>query len=87
MAVFPVLSLSLQAKKYPGDQVAQGAAEWAVAGNTVGTPEQDNLMDCGVFTCYFANYVSADKALAFGADDMPLFRRRLTLDILNMAVL
>ena len=87
MAVFPGLSLSLQAKKYPGDQVAQGAAELAVAGTAAGTPEQDNNVDCGVFTCYFSNYLSADKALAFGAVDMPLFRRRLALDILNKAVL
>jgi sentrin-specific protease 1 len=83
-----------EAKKYPGDAVAASVASWAEVptqvwadGGACVTPQQDNGVDCGVFTCYFANYVSADKAMAFSAHNMPLFRRRLTLDILNKAVL
>ena len=83
-----------EAKKYPGDPVAGGVVSWAEVptqvwgdGGVCVTPQQNNGEDCGVFTCYFANYISAGKALAFSALDMPLFRRRLTLGILNKAVL
>ena len=83
-----------EAKKYPEDPVAGGVRRWAVVptqlwvgGGVCVTQQQDNGVDCGVFTCYFANYISADKAMRFSAHNMPLFRRRLTLDILNKAVL
>ena len=83
-----------EAKKYPGDPVAGGVASWVEVptqvwgdGGVCVTPQQNNGVDCGVFTCYFANYISAGKALAFSAHDIPLFRRRMTLDILNKAVL
>ena len=50
------------------------------------TPQQANCDDCGVFTCIYANYVSADLPLGFTATDMPLFRKRITLDILRKKV-
>ena len=82
-----------EAKKYPGDPVAAGAASWAEVptqvwvGSVCVTPQQNNFVDCGVFACYFANYISADKAMGFTAHDMPHFRRRLTLGILRKAVI
>ena len=82
-----------EAQKHPGDPVAAGVANWAVVptkvweGGVCVTPQQCNGVDCGVFTCYFANYISAGKALAFAQHHIPLFRRRLTLDLLNKAVL
>ena len=54
-----------------------------VSGGEMLTPQQANCDDCGVFTCIYANYVSADLPLGFTATDMPLFRKRITLDILR----
>lgn len=75
-----------EAKKFPDDPVAKSVASWEEVPTLAWTPKQDNCIDCGVFTCYFANYVSANKAINFSAKDMPLFRRRLTLDILRQFV-
>jgi len=41
-------------------------------------PQQHNGFDCGVFTCFFAEYFSAEKVFDFSQDDMPLLRLRLT---------
>jgi len=75
-----------EAKKFPDDPVAKGVPSWEEVTTVAGTPQQNNKVDCGVFTCYFANYVSAEQKMDFSASDMPLLRRRLTLDILRKAV-
>ena len=75
------------------DQPLLDVANWEVVptqvwgpGGELLTPQQDNCDDCGVFTCIYANYVSADLPLGFTAADMPLFRKRITLDILRKKV-
>ena len=75
-----------EAKKFPGDPVAKSVPSWEEVPTVEGTPQQNNGVDCGVFTCYFANYVSAEEKMDFSARDIPLLRRRLTLDILKKAV-
>jgi sentrin-specific protease 2 (axin associating molecule) len=44
-------------------------------------PQQANGCDCGVFTCKFADYISADLPLDFSQTHMPTFRRRMALEI------
>jgi hypothetical protein len=61
-------------------------ASWTVTGTAASTPRQLNGVDCGVFTSYFANFLSAGAPLRFSQADIPLFRRRMTLDILNKQV-
>jgi Ulp1 family protease len=75
-----------EAKKFPDDPVAKSVPSWEEVPTVEGTPQQNNGVDCGVFTCYFANYVSAEEKMDFSARDIPLLRRRLTLDILKKAV-
>ena len=50
------------------------------------TPQQDNSVDCGVFSCTYANYLSRNLSLSFSAQDMDTFRRRITLDLLRARV-
>ena len=75
-----------EAKKYNGDAGVDVANWEVVPGGEMLTPQQANCDDCGVFTCIYANYVSADLPLGFTATDMPLFRKRITLDILRKKV-
>ena len=80
-----------EAKKFSGvtgvDQSLLDVANWEVVpGGKMLTPQQANCDDCGVFTCIYANYISADLPLGFTATDMPLFRKRITLDILRKKV-
>jgi len=50
-------------------------------------PRQLNGCDCGVFTLKFADYISEDLPLTFSQSDMPYFRRKIVLEILNKQVL
>jgi len=49
--------------------------EWDFATPT--HPVQDNGMDCGLFVCTFAEYVSRNAALNFDHTYMPFFRQLL----------
>lgn len=44
-------------------------------------PSQGNIVDCGVFTCKFADYLGEGQPLDFTQADMPYFRRRMLLEI------
>ncbi|AXI23881.1 C-terminal catalytic domain [Cardinium endosymbiont of Sogatella furcifera] len=46
-------------------------------------PAQSNGSDCGVFICQFADYVSRDLPINFTEHDMPYFRKRMAIEILN----
>lgn len=50
-------------------------------------PHQNNGCDCGVFTLKFADYISERLPLKFSQKDMPYFRRRILLEIINGAIL
>lgn len=47
------------------------------------TPQQGNAHDCGVFTCKLGDYLSDGVPLLFSQEDMPYFRRRMVLEIVN----
>ena len=61
-------------------------ASWTMDWTATGTPQQLNEEDCGVFSCYFANFLSVGEPLNFTQDDIPLFRRRMTIDTLRKHV-
>jgi len=67
-----------------GASAAAEYKDWKVAYPSV--PRQKNNVDCGVFTCYFANYISANAALDFTQEDIPALRRRLTYDIIRKKI-
>ncbi|WP_342265071.1 Ulp1 family isopeptidase [Cardinium endosymbiont of Philonthus spinipes] len=46
-------------------------------------PQQKNHSDCGVFVCKFADYVARDAPINFTQHDMPYFRKRIAIEILN----
>lgn len=55
----------------------QGIEDWDLIRHKTPVPQQNNGYDCGVFTCFFADYVSAGRELEFDQDDMPDLRLRL----------
>ena len=56
-------------------------SEWAVEYPS-DIPTQDNDSDCGVFTCFYADYLAAGRAWDFGASSSANMRRHITLRLL-----
>jgi len=56
----------------------EDADSWKLLNIEPPPPQQNNGYDCGVFTCFFADRISAGKPLDFEQDDMPDLRIRLT---------
>uniref|UniRef100_A0A1I8HUU4 ULP_PROTEASE domain-containing protein n=1 Tax=Macrostomum lignano TaxID=282301 RepID=A0A1I8HUU4_9PLAT len=52
-----------------------------------GAPQQENGSDCGVFTCKFADYYCKQKDFTFSQDNMPYFRKRITVEIMEKRLL
>jgi len=50
-------------------------------------PHQLNGSDCGVFSCKFADFVSRDKFVDFTQENMPYFRRRMVVEIVQKALI
>lgn len=50
-------------------------------------PQQMNGSDCGVFSCMFAEFLSADKKVTFTQQDMPYFRNKMVYEILKAKLL
>merc|ERR1712083_663080 len=46
------------------------ADAWDLLAMDPPVPQQSNGYDCGVFTCFFADYFSAGRKLEFSQDDM-----------------
>lgn len=67
-----------------GSSAAERFKEWEVSYPSA--PQQENNVDCGVFTCYYANYISANAALDFSQEDIPTLRRRLMHDIIRQKI-
>mmetsp|Transcript_36621 Transcript_36621/g.79758 ORF Transcript_36621/g.79758 Transcript_36621/m.79758 type:complete len:645 (+) Transcript_36621:548-2482(+) len=59
------------------------ADEWNLVCCTTDTPRQVNDYDCGVFMCEFCDYISVDEPLAFGQEQMLLFRKIITLSLMK----
>ncbi|CAJ1449360.1 unnamed protein product [Effrenium voratum] len=70
-----------KAKK--GGKELSGLEEWQLLVPPKPVPQQSNGYDCGVFTCFFADCLSAGKGLAFDQDDMPTLRMRIAARILK----
>ncbi|KAI8090220.1 Senp1 mutant in complex with sumo-1 [Gilbertella persicaria] len=49
-------------------------------------PRQENMSDCGAFTCTFAERLSRQQPFGFSQSDMVTIRRRIALNILNKAI-
>lgn len=60
-----------------------GADAWHMAPVDPQLPQQDNGFDCGVFTCFYADFFSAGQAIEFGQFDIPALRARLAARILR----
>ncbi|XP_077295563.1 uncharacterized protein LOC143917836 [Arctopsyche grandis] len=46
-------------------------------------PHQMNGSDCGMFSCMFAEYASRNVPITFSQNDMPYFRRKMVLEIIQ----
>ena len=55
--------------------------------NDQNLPKQENGSDCGVFTLKFADFVARDAEINFTQGDMPFFRERIMLEILQSTIL
>ncbi|KAI8977985.1 hypothetical protein BDB01DRAFT_294491 [Pilobolus umbonatus] len=80
-------TLSLLLKYLQQEHKDKKKQEYDVSGWTLSTPKdiplQQNMSDCGVFTCYYAERLSANKPFDFTQDDMIVLRRRMVLNILD----
>lgn len=50
-------------------------------------PKQQNLWDCGVFVCKFAEYLARDAQLNFSQKDMVKFRKQIHCEIKNQKLI
>lgn len=72
---------SLDKKKQPYD-----TTDWTLQ-IVKKIPQQMNGSDCGVFSCMFAEYISANKSITFTQEDMPYFRHKMAYEILHSKLL
>lgn len=72
---------SLDKKKQPYD-----TSNWKLE-CAKNIPQQMNGSDCGVFSCMFAEYISANKKITFTQQDMPYFRNKMVYEILKSTLL
>ena len=49
-------------------------------------PGQQNMHDCGVFTCTFAERLSRAHEFDFSQDDMDVIRKRMVLSIVKKEI-
>ena len=62
-------------------------ASWEIVlRNAADVPEQEINSDCGVFTPMFVYSMSLGKRPRFSQVDVPVFRRRITLDLLRKEI-
>ena len=58
-------------------------SDWETVVYKSKTPYQPHGLDCGVFMCKTADYISQDAQLDFTITDMNYLRRRMTVEIMN----
>lgn len=61
----------------------EGVGDWPLIKYKLSVPQQRNGYDCGVFTCFFADYFAAGQDMVFTQDDMPMLRLRLASRVVN----
>lgn len=57
--------------------------KWTLVPCTEDTPRQRNVVDCGVFICIFAEFLSRDRPLTFSQDDIYICRNRIAHSLLT----
>jgi Ulp1 family protease len=58
--------------------------EWSTYEPGYSIPQQDNIYDCGVFMCQFAESISSGNSVQYVTQsDMPYYRKRMLLEILK----
>ncbi|XP_043270497.1 sentrin-specific protease 1-like [Venturia canescens] len=62
------------------NEVPINKEEWTL-GNKTNIPCQTNGYDCGVFTCQFARYEAANRAINFTQQDMPQIRAKMAREL------
>ncbi|XP_043272010.1 sentrin-specific protease 1-like [Venturia canescens] len=62
------------------NEVPINKEEWTL-GNKTNIPCQTNGYDCGVFTCQFARYEAANRAIDFTQQDMPQIRAKMAREL------
>uniref|UniRef100_A0A7S1NSQ0 Ubiquitin-like protease family profile domain-containing protein n=1 Tax=Eutreptiella gymnastica TaxID=73025 RepID=A0A7S1NSQ0_9EUGL len=62
-------------------------SDWAFYTPETSVPQQNNFSDCGVFSCKFMNWCSQDMPFSFSQADMPYFRKRFVVELLNAMLL
>jgi sentrin-specific protease 1 len=68
--------------KKEGKELDMSDWETYTPGDTI--PQQDNIFDCGVFMCQFAESITSGNSIAFvNQVDMPYYRKRMMLEILH----
>lgn len=72
---------SLDKKQKPYD-----ASDWKLE-SVKNIPQQQNLNDCGVFVCTFAEYLAANRKFNFTQKDIDYFRKKITYEILHSKLL
>lgn len=60
--------------------------DW-ICGAADNIPLQKNGIDCGVFLCVYAEYVTANKTFNFSQNDMTYFRKKIFKDIIKKRIL
>ena len=50
------------------------------------SPQQRNSSDCGMFALKYADYAAQDAEANFTLADMPYFRRRTMIEIIESAI-
>lgn len=50
-------------------------------------PQQMNGSDCGVFSCMFAEFITANRKITFTQQNMPYFRNKMVYEILKAKLL
>merc|ERR1711862_289051 len=60
-----------------------GVDGWDMIDPAGPVPQQENGYDCGVFTCFFADYLSSGRVPDFHQDDMKDLRMRLAARVVS----
>lgn len=61
----------------------QREVEWKLINQSKICPQQENDLDCGVFTIVCADYLTDDLLLQYSQNDMQFWREKIGIDILR----
>ncbi|KAK6636265.1 hypothetical protein RUM43_009924 [Polyplax serrata] len=76
----------LEAESLDKKKVAYSTNDWKQI-NVDDIPQQMNGSDCGVFSCVFAEHLARNSPLLFSQENMPYFRRKMALEIVEAKLL